>query len=242
MEHTNLLYLDDFTRTGCAARVIDVESDGARFCVILDQTVFYPQGGGQPYDTGVITGGSAQLSVQEVRLFDGIVKHFGTFVGEPFAVGQEVACAVDVARRQLNSRLHAAGHIIDIAVGMLKLDWEPGKAFHFPDGPYVEYHASLAHVDKEILKGELEKLCNDIVCENRAINSVVMGKEQLAGACAWVPDYIPENKPVRVVCYDQFCTLCGGTHTKNTGDIGGITIRKLRESNGVVRVSYTVSE
>jgi Ser-tRNA(Ala) deacylase AlaX len=46
---------------------------------------------------------------------------------------------IDEAVRKLNARLHSAGHLLDVAVSRLKLDWKAGKGYHFQDSPYVEY-------------------------------------------------------------------------------------------------------
>ncbi len=101
----------------------------------MDGTIFYPQGGGQPYDQGVIESAKGKFLVEEVRFVDGIVKHIGMFERGSFEKGDEVTCHVDKARRDLHSRLHSAGHIVDMGMTELGLGWIPGKGYHFPDGP-----------------------------------------------------------------------------------------------------------
>ena len=106
MQPTKLLYLEDFTLLVYDARVIEVYNEEKREVVMLDQTIFYPQGGGQPYDQGTIESASEKFLVEEVRFVDGMVKHIGKFESGRFSAGEIVTCNVDPARRTLNSRLH----------------------------------------------------------------------------------------------------------------------------------------
>ena len=56
--------------------------------------------------------------------------------------GLAVGCKVDEKNRRLCARIHSAGHLLDVAVHDLGFRWRPGKGYHFPDGPYVEYAMS----------------------------------------------------------------------------------------------------
>lgn len=116
MEHTKLLYLKDFNLLTSPATVVDVASEEGRNIVVLDQTILYPQGGGQPYDQGIMQSPTAKFLVEEVRFVDGIVKHIGKFENGRFARGDAINIVVNEERRRLNSRLHSAGHVVDIAI------------------------------------------------------------------------------------------------------------------------------
>ena len=87
--------------------------------------MFYPQGGGQPYDTGTISSGDIKFVVEEVRYAEGEVLHIGRFEHVRFMEGEQVRCTVDAERRLLNTRLHSAGHVLDMAVNELGYDWKP---------------------------------------------------------------------------------------------------------------------
>ena len=124
----------------CSAIVEEIKDLGEnKFSIILNQTVFYPQGGGQPYDNGIIKNENAIFNVNEVRFIEGQVHHIGTYSKETFKIGDTVDCLVEKERRQLNTRLHSAGHLIDMGLKELGRSWKPGKGYHFPNGPYVEY-------------------------------------------------------------------------------------------------------
>ncbi len=137
---TKLLFMESFDTYTAHASVVSVSELEDRLDVVLDQTCFYPRGGGQDYDQGVITAGEAVFQVSEVRLDDeGVVHHYGVFESGAFDAGVEVEAAVDQDRRLLNTRLHSAGHLIDMAVDELGYDWVPGKGAHYPHMSNVEY-------------------------------------------------------------------------------------------------------
>ena len=236
---TKLLYLEDWNQLTGSATVTEVKTYQDKPAIVLDQTIFYPQGGGQPYDLGTITGQGGSFRVDEVRFDSGIVYHIGQLTGT-LTAGETVACAVDADRRRLHCRLHSAGHVVDMAVLALNLNWVPGKGYHFPNGPYVEYAGSLEGLDKEKLKADIETWCNKFIAEARPTKLIFMPKEKMHEVCHHVPDYLPEGKPARVVMYGDFGVPCGGTHVNNLTEIGAMTIRKLKMEKEAIRVAYDV--
>ncbi len=237
---TKLLYIEDFNLLESLANVLDVLSEDGKTIVVLDQTIFYPQGGGQPYDKGFMESVLGKFIVEEVRFVDGIVRHVGNFERGTFQKGKEVKCVVDEARRKLDSRLHSAGHVVDMAVTELKLDWVPGKGYHFLDGPYVEYAGSIEETDKEKIARGIEALCNKFIGEARETKLLFMPKEEIKSVCHFVPDYIPERKPALVVMYGDFGVPCGGTHVNNLAEIKWMTIRKIKIKKGNIQVCYEI--
>lgn len=243
MEQTHLVYLEDMRRTEDEATVVAVQPADDRTSIILDRTIFYPQGGGQPYDQGVISKGDVRFAVEEVRFIDGAVWHIGRFESGSFAPGDSVRLEVDRERRSLNARLHSAGHVVDMAVSARNLGWVPGKGYHFPQGPYVEYEGSLEGLDAGELVRDVETRANEIVAAEIETTTRFMSRDELASVCSFVPDYVPADKPSRVVFYGDFGVPCGGTHVANLRGIGHITIRKIKKakgSAGTVRVSYDI--
>lgn len=247
---TKLLYLEAMQQYECDAVVIDVlktdptptlPSNEERETVTLDQTVFYPQGGGQPYDAGTITNREKEFVVNEVRFVDGMVRHIGAFVGEPFSVGDKVVCRVNVERRKLNTRLHSAGHLLDMAMRQMGVPWVAVKGHHFPDGPYVEYAGSLGGVDAEEFKTKLEAVCNALISQALSTDVRFVSKSEMATLCESVPDYIPADKPGRVVLYGTFGIPCGGTHVANLADIGKLIVRKVKQhGENTIKVAYGI--
>ncbi len=241
MTHTKLLFLEDMQMLTSEAIVLEVTEEDGKTVLILDQTCFYPQGGGQPYDQGIIQNEQAKFSVEEVRFVEGIVKHIGTFTLEgKFKFGDTVTCYVASERRHLHTRLHSAGHVIDMAVTSLGLSWTPGKGYHFPAGPYIQYTGTLEETGREELRKNIEEKCNAIIREGQETSIRFMPKEKMHTVCHHVPEYLPEGKPTRVVMYGNFGVPCGGTHVKNLRDIKSISIRKIKMDHGNIQISYDV--
>lgn len=252
LSKTKLLYLEDFIALDAEARVQEIAEENDKTVVILDATIFYPQGGGQPYDKGAMESGVGKFIVEETRFADGIVKHIGHFEKGGFSVGEQVKLSVDPERRLLHSRLHSAGHVVDMAVAALGLPWIPGKGFHFPQGPYVEYAGSLDGLDKDRIKGDLEELCKKFISENLETRIVFPTPDEMKKIMARNPAaIIPGDKPGRVVMFGSLAELttgsgqafgvpCGGTHVQVLGEIGAITIRKIKAEGLNIRVGYGV--
>ncbi len=238
MSKTKLLYLEEFSRLESPATIVEVMRENDRDVAILDQTIFYPQGGGQPFDMGVIDSPAGEFIVEEVRFIDAQVKHIGKGT---LRVGDSVVCHVDKARRMLNARIHSAGHLVDKAIADLNLPWKPGKGYHFPNGPYDEYEGSLEGIDKEKLKSDIERLCNEYITKGGRTEIMFMTKEEMQKVCRYTPDF-PEEKETRarIVIHDGFSMPCGGTPVADLSEIRSMTIRKIKPEGSNIRVGYDV--
>ena len=236
---TKLLYLKDFSALSCEARVIAVARENEKDAVALDATVFYPQGGGQPYDTGMIESPAGKLIVEEVRFADGAVRHIGRFERGGFSAGDTVQCRVDAQRRMLHSRIHSAGHLLDWAITELEPAWTPDpRGYHYPNGPYVTYAGGLEGRDKEKLKTDLEAACNRRIAMGGEVGVRFMNQEEMKTICRSMPD-LPEGKSGRVIMFgEDFGVPCGGTHIKNLSEIRILTIRKIKQEGSNIRVGY----
>ncbi len=243
-ENTHLKYLEHMYMLEDSATVVDsIKNENDTISIILDQTIFYPQGGGQPYDQGTITNmdNTASFNVEEVRFRDGIVYHIGTFTQGTLPLETSVMLHVNEERRTLNNRNHTAGHLIDIAMRNVGMNLIPGKAYHFPIGAYVEYSSTLDEAARETLQSKLEKEANHLVNQNLSVEVKIVSFEQLKELCSHVPDYIPTNKPSRVMIVKVYPAIpCGGTHVKNTQEIRYVTIDKIKNKKGNLRISYTI--
>lgn len=242
MNPTTLIYLEKNSLLSCPASIIAINNENEKIALILDQTIFYPQGGGQPCDTGTIASTSGKFNVVSVRFIEGIVYHFGTLEGS-FQKGDLVTCTVDQHRRELHSRIHSAGHVIDMAVAQQGYDWDAGKGFHFPEGPYIEYLTDVNMLNSELLLKVLEEHANKIIKHNYPITFLFMEKNNLHTVCHKVPDYLPINKPTRVVMFEKFGIPCGGTHVQSLSEIKKITFRKIKldHKNNIIKISYDIA-
>ncbi|KAJ0092643.1 hypothetical protein Patl1_25076 [Pistacia atlantica] len=249
---TKLDYYGDMSKLQSKSTLIsDCKGDDGRRALILESTIFHPQGGGQPSDTGVITVADSDFKfiVQDVRSKNGIVFHYGVVEssGGDFEIllekGKEVVLCVDESRRVLNSRLHSAGHLLDVciqAVGLGHL--ESGKGYHFPDGPYVEYKGSVPQNEVQSKAKELELEANALISKGGKVFVAVLPYEEaseLCGGC--LPGYIPKGSTPRIVKLgDKPGCPCGGTHVSDITEIVSMKVSQIRTKKGMTKVFYTV--
>jgi Ser-tRNA(Ala) deacylase AlaX len=225
---TKLLYFENSYLFESTAKVVEIGEHEGKTFVILDQTIFYPQGGGQPSDTGTITSENCIFEVQKCVFLDEKVYHFGEFTKGKFEIGEDVGLKVDEANRRLNARNHSAGHFIDLALEKLGIDWKPQKGYHWPAGAYVEYSGDLG-TDLEI-GTKIENTINEIIQTNPKISfTFKSGESHQSG------------KPMRIMSVECFKDCpCGGTHVQIVSDIGKVKIRKVKKSGDRIKVSYEV--
>jgi len=223
---TRLLYLENMCQLQCQAHVLEVIQDGDIYKIVVDQTTFYPQGGGQPADRGVIQNEQAVFAVQGVSLENAIAYHKGIFERGFLSLQSIVEVIVDPQVRALHNKNHTAGHLIDYALANLGYSFVSGKAYHFPQGPYVEYGGTLEQQQREQLAPALEKAAQEIIDQELPVTISLLGND-------------PNKRAMQVTGYPPI--LCGGTHVLNTKEIGHITIRKIKNEKGNLRISYAVS-
>mmetsp|Transcript_97756 Transcript_97756/g.276526 ORF Transcript_97756/g.276526 Transcript_97756/m.276526 type:complete len:340 (-) Transcript_97756:83-1102(-) len=229
---TRPLWLEGTYRFKSEARLLSAAATDGKLRVVLDQTIFHPQGGGQPTDVGQITSeGLPPLNVGFVSMDKetGVVSHDCTCdAPDPWLAasqGTEVALAVDEGVRRANARIHSAGHLIDVAVASAGYKWVPGKGYHFPDGAYVEY----------VLTAE-QKAAVD---KDKALASINEALKSLLAAPS--PVIVELRDGVRNVEIEKAACPCGGTHVENTSEIGNVTIKALKAKGTNMRVSYTMA-
>ncbi|WVZ13308.1 hypothetical protein V8G54_017838, partial [Vigna mungo] len=253
---TKLEYYDDMWSLQCTATLLShFKGDDGRHVLILDRTIFHPQGGGQPADTGfvLIHGLENKFLVSDVRSKDGIVFHYGFFenLGGEFEPthekGNEVSLFVDEHRRKLNSRLHSAGHLLDICLPRIGLGHlEPGKAYHFSDGPWVEYKGTVPQNELQSKQKDLELEANALISLGERISVHILPYDEAAKICGGsLPDYISKESTPRIVRIgDNPGCPCGGTHVADISDIvqikASLFVSQIRSKKGQTKVFYKV--
>lgn len=250
---TQLTYFDHMWKLQSTATVVSVITEGERVAVVLDQTILYPQGGGQPFDTGTIetVDGTIKFWVTDVRAKSGVVYHYGKYghaIGAEatgFNPGDGVKVVVDSARRSLNSRLHTAGHLLDACMRFIGLgSLEPGKGHHFPESPFVEYKGAIPSNDLENKRIALEAEANRLVVLGGQVRAMIAPYSEAAALCGGsLPDYIAKDSCPRIVCLggNPGCP-CGGTHVSDISEVGEVKVTQIRVKKGVCKVSYNLAK
>ncbi|NGQ96241.1 alanyl-tRNA editing protein [Brevibacillus sp. SYP-B805] len=222
-----LYYTDPYIQT-FEANVIyqGSEEDGTPY-IVLDRTAFYPTGGGQPCDTGTLNG----IEVIQVEEVDSTVRHR---LSRPFPPGTTTAAgSIDWQRRFDHMQQHAGQHILSAAFAELFDAQTVG--FHL-GRERVTIDLAVEEVTEEMAVQAVE-LANRIVFENRPIIARFVDPVELARLPLRKPPAVTEN--IRIVTIEGFdYNPCGGTHPKQTGEIGPIQILDWERMKGNVRVAF----
>ncbi len=217
---TELLYQRDAYESEFDAEVVTVSDDGG---VILDRTCFYPGGGGQPHDTGLLSFGDWQASVVRVsRGPDGVLH---SVEGEPPSVGSRVHGTLDWDRRYALMRTHTALHILcgvvwrDYGAQVTGGNMEPGKGRL--DFEFESLNTALV--------GEIEEKLNIEVAAARDIRVDILPRAKafeipdlIRTKINLLPEQIQEVRVVEIVGLDLQAD--GGTHVANTREVGALRI------------------
>lgn len=150
---------------------------------------------------------------------------------------------VNESRRKLNSCLHSAGHLLDVCMRNVGLGYlEPGKGYHFPDGPFVEYKGVIPQHELQTKQKELEKEASALISQGGKVSAAILSYEEackLCGGC--LPDYIPRSSTPRILKLgDNPGCPCGGTHVSDISDIISLKVSQIRTKKGMTKVYYTV--
>ncbi len=231
-----LFYRDPYLREA-KARITDVEVGEKWVKLALDSTIFYPEGGGQPSDRGWIEGNGFVVRVERVTGKDRIV-HEGLLEGRTPGTGEEVRLILDWEWRYENMRAHTGQHILSAVIGGLYGAETTGFQI-FPEYNKIEIDYPGELKGRDIL--EIERRTNEIIWGNLPVE-VEVYKE--------LPDELKSllrkevsskvRPPIRVVRIGTIdVTPCGGTHVKNTGEVGFLKVlRVYRKSRKLLRVEF----
>jgi len=192
--------------------------------VVLDQTPFYGEGGGQVGDTGTLLKGDGVLSVFDTKKLDGVYLHLCRVVNGVFSVGDPVTADIDDVRRESIRRNHSAAHLLQAALRTV-LGTHVEQAGQYVDDERVRFDFThYAALTPEELQA-VENLVNANILVGNPIETVETDVEtaKKMGAMALFGEKY--GKTVRVVKMGDFSLeLCGGTHMDNTARLGLFTI------------------
>jgi Ser-tRNA(Ala) deacylase AlaX len=249
------LYLFDATLCEASATVrqfiaLDSLSKHGTHKLILNQTIFHPQGGGQPSDSGKIYSldRSVIFEVNSVHYNsdDGNIHHIGNILQgttDSLQEGTEVILSVNSHLRLLHKKLHSAGHVIDAAMKRIGYSTKlsPGKGYHFPDGPYVEYSGELTEEELTSLPNLLNEHIQQMISEQIPSQFHILSKEEASVLCECDTSASSYPDLVRVVEIARSACPCGGTHIDNTMELDGLQITRIKKKKKILKISYEMT-
>ena len=221
---TKKLYYKDAYMTKFTGKVLSCEEGKKGIAVVLDQTAFYPEGGGQPADMGALGG----AKVSYVFIKDEVIYHV---VDKALEVGKEVEGVIDFERRFDFMQQHSGEHILS---GLINAKYGYNN---------VGFHLSIDYTtcdfDGELTKEqiqEIEILANESIYQNLAIDCTIYNDQEIKEKPYRSKlDLVGDVRLVTVPNYDT-CACCG-THVKMTGEIGMIKCTNVERHRGGTRVT-----
>ncbi|MEO3711376.1 alanyl-tRNA editing protein [Roseateles flavus] len=227
---TQDLFRDDAGLLECTARLLRADERG----LLLDRTVFYPQGGGQAGDAGeVVLADGRTMAIADTRKGEGLEILHLPAVGqslEGLAPGQEVRLRIDAQRRRAHMRFHTATHLLCALVP------HPVDGCSITAGyARLDFHMSEP-LDKEALTAGLARL----VAEARPVRLRWITDAELDANPGLVRSMSVQpprgSGRVRLVEIEGLdLQPCGGTHVSNTADIGAVVVTKIEKKSAMTR-------
>ncbi|WP_248517887.1 alanine--tRNA ligase [Salinarchaeum laminariae] len=235
---TEQLYYDDQQGTEFEAVVLDVFEREDGYDVVLDQTMFYPEGGGQPPDHGTLTSDDATVEVTDVQIEDGVIRHR---TDEELDKGSMVRGKLDVDRRRQLMRNHTATHVVIHAARRILGDHvRQAGAQKGVDSSRIDV-AHYDRIDREQVR-QIERLANEIVMANVSVSQEWLHRNDAEAEYGFdlYQGGVPPGEQIRIIQVDADVQACGGTHVARTGDIGAIKVRSTeRVQDGVERLTFS---
>ena len=230
----------------CNNQPVDILKAGESGIVVLDQTVFYAESGGQVGDVGVIQidGGATLFEISDTqKIRPNVFGHIGNLVIGSLKVGDTINATYDLHKRIATARNHSVTHLLH-------------KALHEVVGAHATQKGSLVCSDytrfdfandKPVTKEqieEIERIVNHVIMMNYPVTTNLMSYDEaiIQGAMALFGEKYASD--VRVIQMGDFSTeLCGGTHVNRTGDIGFFSITSESGiASGVRRIEAVTGE
>ncbi len=202
-------------------RKVTEAHEGDEAEIILDRTPFYAESGGQVGDKGDLLGEGAKFSVNDtIKPYEDVIVHRGRLKKGTLRVGDTVLARVDEESRGDTARHHTATHLLHATLRYVLGDHvKQSGSLVAPDRLRFDFTHYTAPTDREL--NRIEELVNEYIIENHPVETTVMDVDQAvaSGAMALFDEKYGDR--VRVVAVkDVSRELCGGTHTRASGDIG----------------------
>lgn len=238
MSMTEARYLEDAYLKELNATVDEIgETPDKQTFLILDQTIMYPMGGGQPSDKGEISGKEGVLKIKAVDYNGGAIKHIGRLSGI-LKAGDNVKITIDWADRYEHMQLHTAGHLLDAVVRKLYPALVPTKGVHgIGKKLFIEYQGVIK-VDIELINTQLSEL----IASGTPINTHFTTLEELKKMVNWLPPKLPTSKKLRVLSIGEYHIPDGGTQLRNTQEAWPITATHVTSADELSQIHYIVEQ
>ncbi|MBL4740500.1 MAG: alanyl-tRNA editing protein [Sneathiella sp.] len=222
---TTPIFREDSYQKSCSAVVVEINDRGG---IVLDQTVFYPTGGGQPGDKGILTlkdGSRLEIATAIKGTTPDEIIHVPIEDQSLPSIGDQVTAEIDWQSRYRFMRMHSCLHLLSAVLPY------PVTGGQVSDGKgRLDFDLPEATLDKQEITAKLNQLIN----ENRVVSSSWITDEELDAKPEMVKTMSVQpprgSGKIRLIKVDGVdLQPCGGTHIKNTSEIGPVLVRKIEK-------------
>jgi misacylated tRNA(Ala) deacylase len=229
---TDCLFRDDSYLKECEARVLSLTAQGG---IVLDRTVFYANSGGQPGDTGVLTGPGGTRVVIETAIYIDAAKteiaHVPAAGSPALKAGDKVTATIDWDKRYARMRMHTALHLLSAVLSYPVTGGSVGE-----NESRLDFDIPDSGLDKDAITAKV----SEMIASNAAVSSRWISDEELAANPGLVKTM--SVKPpmgsgrVRLI---EIASLdlqpCGGTHVRSVAEIGAVRVTQIEKKGKLNR-------
>lgn len=240
---TELLYYEDAYMKECKSQLLDIVTRDETEYAVLDRTVFYPEGGGQPSDMGYLTDKNGdKYEVTDVQIEDNIVFHE---LGDTLPKETDILnCRINWGRRYSLTKSHTATHLV-------------GRACRDVLGDHIRQSGAKKGVDESRLDitqykdisiqdlQEIERVVNSYLREQESVDVLNQNKRHVHDEYGFnvYQGGVPKSTEIRIIEIGDDVQACGGTHVKNTRELNIIKINNIKKlQEGVYRILFSVDD
>ena len=239
---TRKLYYEDHYRKEFDAKVLWCNETRDGYQVVLDQTVFYPEGGGQPSDIGFLEFNGSKINVKHVSKNGESIIHL---VDRKLSPGDTVHGIIDWEHRYQLMKHHTGTHLVN---GALRLTlgnhiWQAGSQLGVKEARFDFSHYKTVSEEEQRI---IEKIANDLIRKSIPVKKMVLDRNTAEKKYGFrlYQGGVPPGNSIRVLeIPDVDVEACGGTHLNNTSEVEKIRIIKIeRIQDGVSRVLFAAGK
>lgn len=222
---------------------VDHINAGQEAVVILDETPFYGESGGQVGDTGELKGNNAVFAVTDTQKYGQAIGHTGKLASGHLLVGERLSARINVSRRNCIRLNHSATHLLHAALRRV-LGNHVAQKGSLVNERYLRFDFSHFEAMKPQEIRQVEEIVNSQIRHNLSVDTNIMALEDAKALGAMALFGEKYDAHVRVLSMGDFSTeLCGGTHASRTGDIGLFRIvSEAGTAAGVRRIEAVTGE
>lgn len=223
------------------ATVMHSTIDDKGYALVLDRSLFYPQGGGQPADRGFITVNQQTYTVHDVRK---VAEHIHHYVNENITERLDHMPAhirVDQKMRLLHAKYHTAGYLLAHIVADIS-SLKAVKGHHFPNEAYITFEGHEDNLSSLIAKAQshAEKAIYrnaSVMCTSYPVDAI----DQLDYPLPASATFTTSQQTVRVCCIQGYAPVpCGGMHIHALQQLQSFAIHKHSRKKGLIKLHYKV--